>query len=500
VESVSWVAERKDVLYTFFFIGGLLFYLKYLETGMKKILFYFSALILFIVSVLCKPASVTMPVIMLLIDFYLSRKFDRKCWLEKIPFFAVSVIFGIISIKAQSAGAAISAWDTMAIHNRLFFASYSFLAYLFKFFFPVHLSAFYPYPTRFPIKEALPFIYYAAPVIALGLFFAVYKTIKISRVYIFGFLFYFFSVALVLQFVSVGAAIMADRYTYVPYIGIAFIAGMEFDRLYNSKKTSLNFLKYLVIVILIGYGIAFSYLTFQRTKVWKNNETLWTDVIEKFPLKVEVAYKNRGNYYAREMKLYDKALKDYDAYISINPADPSIYSNRGNLYGLMKRYDLSLSDYNKALAIDSLYNDAFVNRAVTYMAMKKFDSALIDVNKAIRLNPQGISGHKNRAYCYVNLGRNEEAIDELNKMLIKENDDYNLYFFRGIALFNSKKYKEAIEDFNRTIQLNPSHGESYMNRSKAYKILGDHKNALSDALKAKQLGQNITEEYLNSLK
>jgi len=500
VESVSWVAGRKDVLFTFFFVAGLITYLSYLNKNKQKILFYFFTFILALLSLLCKPAAVTFPLVILLIDFYYKRKFDIKCLLEKIPFFILSIIFGIISIKAQTADAAITGWSSIPIMYRFLFASYSFIAYIFKFLFPFNLSAFYPYPVRFPIKESLPIIFYAAPVIALGIFFLAYKSLKISRVYIFGFLFYFLNVALVLQFVSVGAVIMADRYSYIPYIGLAFIAGMELDRFYKNKKPSLKILKFVISILLIAVGITFSILTFQRTEVWKNNGVLWTDVITKFPGKVDVAYKNRGNYYARELKFYDQALLDYNSFIAINPNDSTIYSNRGNLYGLMKKYNESIADYTRSISIDPNYIDSYINRNITYMNMGKYDKALYDINKAIKITPNKPEYYSNRGYCLENLGRNEEAIKDFDFAISKIPDDLNNYFNRGVVYFNSKKYNEAIADFSKTIELNPGYAVAYINRSQSYNFIGNYKSALNDALKAQSMGQQINKEYINLLK
>ena len=500
VESVSWVSSRKDVLFTFFFLAGLITYLSYLNKNKQKILFYFLTFLFFIISVMCKPAAVTFPAIILLLDFYYKRKFDSKCWLEKIPFFVISIIFGILSVKAQAEGAAISGWSTMGIQYRFFFASYGFVAYIFKFLFPFNLSAFYPYPVRFPITVALPVVYYIAPFVILGIFYLAYRSIKISRLYIFGLLFYFFNVVLVLQFLSVGAAIMADRYSYVPYIGLAFVAGMELDRFYKNKNISLKFYKPIVTFALIIIGIAFSILTFERTKIWKDNGTLWTDVIDKFPKNAEIAYKNRGNYYARELKIYDKAMSDYNNYIAINPYDASLISNRGNLYGLMGKFDESLADYSKAIKLDSTYIDAYVNIGVTYMNMKRFDLAYPKINRAIKLDPNKVASYENRAFCLENLGRNEEAIKDFDYAISKLPDDFNNYFYRGIAYFNIKKYTNAINDFSKAIELNPENATAYNNRSQAYNIIGDFKSALNDALIAQKKGQEEKPEYLNTLK
>ena len=499
VESVTWISGRKDVLFSFFFLLGLITYYSYLKIDKNKLFFYFISFISFLLSCLSKPAAITFPLIILLFDFYTNRKFTFKSGLEKIPFFVVSFIFGVLTIQSQKEGAAISAWDTMQVHYRIMFASYGFITYILKFLIPFQLSAFYPYPVKFPIQESLPFIYYAAPFIVIGLFYVAYKLLKYSKNVAFGLLFYFLNIALVLQFVSVGASIMSERYTYLPYIGLAFIAGMELDRFYTNTSPSLTTLKKIFVFVLVIYGLIFSSITYKRTKIWKNNETLWSDVIKKYPEKVDLAYKNRGNYYAREVNNYEKALQDYNTFIKINPYDASIFSNRGNLYGLMKQFELSLADYSRALLIDSTHVESYINRAVTYMAMKKYDLALIDINKGILLNPEKLSGYKNRAYCYVNMLKNEEAIQEYNFLIKKQPDDYSHYFFRGIAYFNSKNYNNALVDFTKSIEINSTYAESYTNRSQTYKILGDYKNALNDVLKAKELGIEINNKYVEEL-
>ncbi len=503
VESVSWVSSRKDVLFALFFLGGLVTYLNYVKSNKLKLLFYALTLILFVLSALSKPAAVTFPVVLLLIDYYQKRKFDWKSIAEKVPFFLIAIVFGILSIRAQSDASAISTWSVMGLPYRFLFASYGFMAYLFKFLIPIHLSAVYPYPVTFPITETLPIIFYITPALVLGIGFLLYKSLRISRLYVFGFLFYLVNVVLVLQFVSVGAVLMADRYAYLPYIGLAFIVAMELQRFYQSKSLNpaiLKPLKMCVSAILVCAAVVFAVATFQRTKVWRNNERLWTDVINKYPLKAETAYLNRGNYYAREANQYEKAMQDYNTFISINTHNASVFSNRGNLFGLMKQYDKSLEDYQRALAIDSNFSDALVNSGTTYMTMRQYERALTFINRAIRINPNKLLSFQNRGFCNMSLGRNQEALKDLDYMISRMPDDFLNYFYRGITYYNSQKYQEALADFSKTIALNPSHGEAYSNRAQTYNKLGDFKNALNDALKAQSLKQAVNPDFINSLK
>ncbi|MEI6123131.1 MAG: tetratricopeptide repeat protein [Bacteroidota bacterium] len=500
VESVSWISSRKDVLFAFFYLLGMITYLSYLNKNKLKVMYYVFTFALFVLSALCKPAALTFPVVLLLLDFYHKRKFTAAYLLDKIPFFAISVLFGVLSVKAQSAGSAIALWNIMGIQYRFIFASYGFVSYIYKFLLPVNLSAFYPYPVPFPIATSLPIFYYIAPCIVLALFYLVWRSLKISRLYAFGFLFFLVNLVLVLQFISVGAAIMADRYSYLPFIGLAFVAAMELHRLYGSKNPSLTVVKYGASVLLLVVAIAFCTLTYQRTQIWKNNATLWTDVIDKYPDKAEIAYKNRGNYYAREVNQYEKAMQDYNSFIALSSKDPTIYSNRGNLFYLMKRYQESLKDYDTAIALDSTYADAWVNKGNTLMEIKKYDSAIICFNRGIQLDPNRITSYQSRAYCYESIGRNDEAIAEYTWAITKQPGFYNNYFYRAIAYFNKKQYKECIADFTKSIELKPDYGDAYYNRSQVFNILGDYKGALADAEKSQTYNHVVAAEYLNLLK
>ena len=223
VESVAWISERKDVLYSLFFISGLIVYYYYLKE--KKIIYLVCVFILFFLSVLAKAMAVVFPLVLLLMDILLQRKWSFRIVVEKIPFFIISVFFGMLAIRIQSEGA-INEWQTFTLYQRIMHASYGFVSYLSSFFDPSHLSAFYPYPA---INEhgQLPMIFSVSPFIfafIIGLSIAcLFVKNKLVKVFGFGMLFYFVTLALVLQFLSVGKAITADRYTYIPYIGLLFI-------------------------------------------------------------------------------------------------------------------------------------------------------------------------------------------------------------------------------------------------------------------------------------
>jgi len=508
VESVSWIAERKDVLYVFFFMLSLIVYLKYIqESGKKKIILYVLVFFLFLLSILSKAMAIVLPLVLLLIDFYMDRKFDKNVVLEKLPFFALSLIFGLLAVKIQSNGA-IANFAVFTIPQRICFASYGIVNYIYSVFIPINLSCFYRYPTL--VDNHMPYIYYLAPVIVIALLCATIYMAKKNKVIFFGVFFFVTTVAMVLQFISVGKAIVADRYTYLSYIGIFFIIAMSYDWLQNTNDEKFNIYKKTAPFLLGGFLMFIAYQTFQRTKVWKDSEILWTDAITKDPQN-ETAYTNRGSYLINKTSFdvdkkkagepeYEKALADFNISIGMSPRNAKVFTNRANIYGLKKQFDLSLQDYTKAIQLDSTDAEVYANRGVTYSIMGQFDKALVDYNKAMSMRANFTTAKQNRAYAYVSIGQYEKGIKELNELIAENPNSTDLYMYRGVAYYNLKNYTAALADNNAAIKLEPNLSRAYYNRSATFKIMGRFQEALNDALKAQSLGYPVDINYLKELK
>jgi protein O-mannosyl-transferase len=222
VESVAWMAGRKDVLYGAFYMAACIGYLYYKRTsGSKKWLWYASVVFLFLCSLLSKPVAVTLPVLLLAIDYFENRKWNMGLLLEKLPLFGISIAFGIKSMIDQKAFGSLA---TQNVHynffERLALGGYAFITYLWKAIIPVQLSCFYPYPPK--TDNILPAYYYLYIVGALAVLFGLWL-LRRNKVVMFGAMFFLINIVLLLQFIPVGGAILADRYSYLPYIGLFFI-------------------------------------------------------------------------------------------------------------------------------------------------------------------------------------------------------------------------------------------------------------------------------------
>ena len=309
------------------------------------------------------------------------------------------------------------------------------------------------------------------------------------RTIVFGFLFFLFTIVLVLQFISVGMAIMADRYSYLPFIGLLFVISILyaqwFEKAENTGASAI--IKKTIPFITIVFALIFCVTTYARCKVWKDNQSLWTDVIKIYP-EAAIAYKNRGVDLV-ENQQYDLALADFNSYLKIVHDDGSVYSNRANIYGLKHEYNLALADYSQAIALEkNKSSEAYLNRGITYSMMKIYDKAMLDYDKALSKEPRSIAVFQNRGYVLIEMKEYQKAIENFNQLIALTQNDFNAYFYRGLAYYNLSEYQKSIDDNTASIALNPSYGSAYQNRAICYNQLGNYKNALADALKAKELG------------
>ena len=228
VESVAWVSAQKVSLYSLFFLASLVAYLRY--TTEKRMMPFIAALFFFALSFGSKEQAMVLPVVLVGIDFFINRKLlNKKVIIEKIPFFALAIIFGIVSLLSQAKYGAISENQWFPFIERIPFAGYSFLAYFAKLLFPYELSGFYPYPVN--VGQSAPAIYWLYALISLIVVGAVIYSLKKGKTIFFAILFYSINIFLTLQIVSTGReVIIADRYAYIPAIGLFFLIGAGIEK------------------------------------------------------------------------------------------------------------------------------------------------------------------------------------------------------------------------------------------------------------------------------
>jgi Tfp pilus assembly protein PilF len=411
VESVSWVSERKDVLYTFFSLGALCTYIFFLKEEKRKRLFYIATLILFLLALLSKAMAVSVAIVFLAVDYFLGRKINMKVLVEKVPFIIMAFIFGIVAIGAQKSASALEGISNYSFVDRILFSCYGLMTYLWKLFVPINMSCYYSYPVKG--ENGYPVAFSIAPFVLILLAFLIYRSVKYTKDVVFGFAFFLITIALVLQILPVGDAIIADRFTYIPYIGIFFIIARWINNLLENKYEKLKSFKLPVIAAFTVFSIVCCVLTVKRSMVWHDSISLWGDAIEKND-KAPKSFNNRGlTYY--EHQQYDKALYDFNRTIYLRDDYPDAHYNRGVVYFTLKKYNEALEDYNIALQQNPKFAKAYNNRGNVYHLVGKYNEAIADYNSALQYNPRFGKVYCDRADTYFTIQKYQAALDDAMK-------------------------------------------------------------------------------------
>lgn len=490
VESVAWIAERKDVLYTFFFLSGLIAWLLFKQGGRGKPVWFFLSFLLFIFSCLSKAVAVVFPVIIILINFWsyhtdeekpvlksLKEAFSPGSLLPLLPFFIASVFIGLMAFNIQdgknflgfldmskSAPDVVNEIGPFSVLQRIQIASFGIITYIIKFILPVNLSPLYPYPTLQEFSDGsfnLALWFTLAAVIALVVMTII--SLRKSKLYAFSGGFFLVAAALVLQFITVGMAITADRYTYLPYIGLSLIPASLIASTSGKKRN-------LLLAAGSCFIIFFMAQTMKQTDVWQNTETLWTKAIDRDP-GLEVALRSRGKYYSKKAMsakspvekavLEDKAYADFREAIKAGTRSADVYEGAAVIYGSRREPEKAILFLNKALEIDPKKGSAYYNRALIYDQSNKKEEAIRDYNMALIYRPEKVFEIiNNRSNLLLETRRFREAAQDLDFLISEDGNNFIYYYNRGIARVYLNDIDGAIADFRKSLELKPGDKQS----------------------------------------
>jgi tetratricopeptide (TPR) repeat protein len=490
VESVAWISERKNLLYSLFFFASLIAYLQYLELNLKGL--YFLSLLFFLFSLLSKSMALSLPVTLILTDFFYQRKvLYRKVILEKLPFFFLAIAFGIVAVLAQK-----STWgeDLSQVHfsffERILFGGYAFVIYFIKTIIPFRMSGFYPYPELSGLTSAF---YISCVLVALTVFVLAIYSFRKNQIPAFGLLFFCINIFLLLKIFEVPAGdyIMADRYCYIPSVGIFILFGTGLKYLMDRNA----YIRYIGLTILIVYTMFISLQTFNRLSVWKDDVSFYSDIIAKFP-ETEVAYTNRGALRKENHEL-DGALSDFNKAIQLGKNDYKSFSNRGAVFLDLGEYKSAMADYEQAIKFKPGHPQILADYGFAQMRTGNYKGALESYNRSLSINSFNPEVYVNRGTTLYNMGDLHAAITDYD-IAIKQKPEYaNAFFNRGLAKIMLNDLNAAINDFTITLKLDPGHVEAWSNMGVAWSRLNNINKAMECYAEAIKLKPAYFEAWLN---
>lgn len=497
LESVAWISARKDVLYVFFYVFSLLAYLRFRDNERPKPwLWWTLALVCFLFSLLAKAMAFSLPVVLLLLDYLQQRKWEWKIITEKLPFFLLTIAALIVAKSGQQASDSMLEVAQYPLYKTVFIGTWNVWVYLFKAVIPVGLSPFHPFPFMGSIE--IPWYYYLSIVPIFATLYLGIRNFKTQRAWIFGIAFFLVCIGPMLQILPYGKAIIAERYTYLAYVGLFFLTGLGLDNLLTSLPHSLAKFKTLFLVLISGWVVALGIVTFNNAKVWKNGNTLWTSIIEAYPDHY-LAYLNRSKWFSMQPDAqWERA--DLDQAIALNPNLWESYYELGRWEEQAGNLPAAIAQYDLAIDRNAQAPKAFLNRGILRARVNQdLDGALSDFDQTIALDTTYALAFLNRGLVYKINGNLDASQEDYDRAIALEPWNPVFYRNRAILQFARNDLEATITDLSTALDLKPDYAEVWFYRAEAYRALGSLEAAKQDALEAQTLGFSLPDGFMNSL-
>jgi tetratricopeptide (TPR) repeat protein len=506
VESVAWVSERKDLLSGLFFMLTLLMYARYAEQfkarSPKSKVFYGLALLFFALGLMSKPMLVTLPFVLLLLDYWPFGRVTSDKWrvtrfripvpqlsslnhllLEKLPFLLLSAASCVATILAQRE--AIKSMIVLPLTLRFGNALVSCVTYIVQTVWPDNLAVFYPYRFDIPAWQTA-----GAGALLLFITLLVFRTARRFPYFTTGWLWYLGMLVPVIGLVQVGNQSHADRYTYLPLIGLFMVitwAAVDLLSVWRYRHRVLGFASFIVVAALMVYASI-------QTLYWRNGESLWAHALNCTSGNY-IAHNGLGYVLAAQGRTAE-AIEHYQKVLEINPHSAEAHLNWGILLARQGRTAEAIEHYQKALEIDPDYADADNNLGTVFLNQGRLDEAAEYCHRALEANPSLAEAHNNLGILLAKQGRTAGAIGQFQKAF-EIKPDYAEAHYNLANIFTAQgRWDEAIGQFQKALEIKPDYAKAHYNLANIFTTQGRWDEAIEHYQQAlKQMPDSIHAHY-----
>jgi len=471
VESIAWASEKKDMVSTLFWVLTMWAYMGY--TKSPGILRYVLVSALFAAGLLAKPMLVTLPFVLLLLDYWPLNRFNPvvqpnggkmpfaasrafQLILEKVPLFFIAAASSLITYLAQKEGGVVKTFEAVSLQTRISNGVVSYIRYVWKMIWPDNLAVLYPYPENTPLWQVLTA---ALLLVAVSCFF-----IRLARRYDYlavGWLWFLGTLFPVIGLVQVGAQAMADRYTYIPFIGLFIIIAWGIPGLLGEWKYRRKVLGsvagILILACMIGSWIQMGH--------WKDSYTLYSHTA-RVTSKNYAILNNLGNILVRQRN-YKEAADWYREALQARPKSEKAHLNLGIALDKQGKFDQSIYYFSKALQLKPDDAKAHFHLGLTLFRIGKVEGAVEHLNEAIRLSPDDSKVYFHLGHLYLEQGNDDKAGTYFREALQRDPENDRAHCGMGIVSMNRGDFHKAVSSFSEAIRINPAFQEAKAYRQSA---------------------------------
>ena len=476
VESVAWVAERKDVLSTFFWMLTLLMYVRYVRVRdsndrRRALIHYSFALFFFACGLMSKAMVVTLPCVMLLLDVWPLRRMQRatsdtpqqKCGLpitrlliEKIPFVVLVIVASVYTYLAQNKWGFVQSLENYPLSTRLANALVSYVRYLGKMVWPLNLSSYYPHPGHWPLATVLLAVLVLAVISAVAI-----MTFRKQPYVAIGWCWYLGTLVPVIGIVQLATQAMADRYTYIPMIGILIVVVWGAHDLACNWRLQRMVSTVVVPLILIPCAM----LTQQRIRDFKDGSTRWRHDLAvtgehglaQFAL--GLSFDKEGH--------TDEGIRELIDIIKAKPDWAEAHCNLGIMLCKKERYEEAIPFYLEAIRLNPRFTQAHHYLGFTLFKQGKIDEAIEQLQATTEMMPSFAPAHAALAMALESKGQPNEAIAQYQQAIRYQPDYPQAYNSLGLLFLKQNRTQEAVVSFEQAVKLKPDYAEAVGNLAAA---------------------------------
>jgi len=491
VETIAWVGERKTVLAAFFALWCLVLYLRYARGKERR--FYIGCVVMYVLSLLCKPISLPLPVLLLLLDYWPIRRLSRKCVWEKIPLFVVGAVFCcIIFVSQYSAGGVVLPSDYNPVPIVLILC-HNIVFYLYKIIWPIALSSHYGFPEPLGLSDPMVL---AGVIGSFVLIVLLMISLRWTRGAFTGWLFFFIAILPTMQIIGFSSVIAADKFVYLPSVGLLMIL-VSFGIWFCGTDWSGKFVVRRVAMIIIVLLLAGAELVATRHYLvhWRNTLSLCEHMLKLRPKAVIVH--NMAGIELRSQGRFEDAISHFRRALAIKPDYVRALGNLGVALESQGKVDEAISCYIRAIQIKPKSPLMYYDLGIAHESLGKIDEAIRYYRKALELKPDYYQAHNNLGNVLKSKGKLIEAISHYEAALQIKPNSASIHFNLGIANRLLGDLNQSVYHYRKALQFEPAGAETHYNLANVFESQGKVSDAVDHYRMALKYKPDFVQAHFN---